>query len=245
MNPTAIEALESVRKMRQTMSKMEKRKYIYSVLFPVIELLCEDLANRSGSAPDLLTQLREALDRAAPSQLAEELIEITEDECSADLDSSEDELSDVEESNGTLLSEPVQVVGPPAEEALIAQQLVLEAQQAELAAVKEPQPEQQEQSLAKKKAARAVKVERVGDWTVAEADPDKVAKARAKQLKKDRKEAKKKAKALGDATLRRRASSILTPHVEPSDRSTVTPGTAAALRRATSPQFDITLVLKE
>ena len=226
--------------MRQTLSKMERKSKERTVVWPVLELLVEDLCARSGSAPDLLAQLREALDRAAPSPLVEELIEITEDECSADLDSSEDELSDVEED----ISEPVLTVDP--EEQLVAQQIALEAQQTELTAVKErdaPLPPAEEP--AKKKQARAVKVERVGDWTVAEADPDKVAKARAKQLKKDRKEAKKKAKALGDATLRRRASSILTPHVEPSDRSTVSPGTAAALRRATSPQFDITLVLKE
>ena len=237
----ADEALTAVREMRQTLSKMERRSKERAVVWPVLELLVEDLCARSGSTPDLLSQLREALDRAAPSPLAEELIEITEDECSADLDSSDDELSDVEED----ISEPVLPVDPPAEQApaelqLAAQQIALEAQQVELAAVQEA-----EEPAKKKKPAGKVKVERIGDWEVKEQDPEKAAKARAKQLKADRKAAKKKAKQLGDATLRRRASTILTPKVESSERSTVSPGTVEALKRAKSPTFEVNLVLRE
>ena len=84
-------ALEAVREMRHTLAKQEKRSRERQVIWPVLELLCEDLASRSGSTPDLLAQLREALDRAAPSQLADDVRELTEDDITADLDSSDDD----------------------------------------------------------------------------------------------------------------------------------------------------------
>lgn len=252
MNPD--QALDAIREMRRTLSKIERRSKERAVVWPVLELLCEDLTRRSGASPDLLAQLREALDRAAPSALADGIREITEDECSADLDSSEDELSDDDSRNAPLQRNvPLQLaVGPPAEKVLAAQQLALGAQQAQAERSNGTLPPLQP-AKKKSKKANKVKVERIGDWEVKERSngtlpplhPEKAAKLRAKRLKADRKAAKKKAKNLGDATLRRRASTILTPKVSPSERSTVAPGTAAALRRATSPVFEVNLVLRE